>query len=198
MIDREQPWMFAVAGPALLETVEDVPLVSGLAARVISRGADGACTLELAPARGVAIDAALHGRLDIFVLDGELAVGGERLVGGGFATLPLGEAALSAPGEAPVRAIVIWQPGGSARPDGSRPHIASAWDRSWETNTQPGTPFGLMRRRLREDEAGPPPGPPGGWVRAGARRSRLVHRGRGAPRRLLGGEHPPARRRLHG
>jgi hypothetical protein len=165
MIDRTQAWMFAIADLPR-EAVAGVPLVSGLEARTISRdAASGACTLEVEIQPGFRAADDPDGRLDIFVLDGELAVDGTQLEGGGFATLPRGETVVSVPGARPARAIVIWEPGSGARPAGSAPHVASAWDRSWETNTQPGTPFGLMRRRLREDDSGPPQGPPGGWVR---------------------------------
>ncbi len=164
MIDREQPWMFAIADLPR-EAVSSVPLVSGLEARTISRDtASGGCTLEIDVPAGFEGVADPDGRLDIFVLDGELALGGATTIeGGGFATLPRGETTVSCAG--PTRAIVLWAPGAEARSAGLPPHVASAWERSWETNTQPGTPFGLMRRRLRENDSGPPQGPPGGWVR---------------------------------
>jgi len=164
MIDRALPWMFRIADLPR-EAVADVPLFSALEARVISRDSAGACTLEVETPAGWRATADPDGQLDIFVLDGELAVAGERLAGGGFTTLPRGETVVSGAPDAPARVIAIWRPAADARAPGSRPHIASAWDRSWETNTQPGTPFGLMRRRLREDDAGPPQGPTGGWVR---------------------------------
>jgi hypothetical protein len=165
MIDRAQAWMFAIADLPR-EAVAGVPLVSGLEARTISRDTrSGACTLEIDVPAGFHAAADPDGRLDIFVLDGEVQLDGATLEGGGFATLPRGETVVSATGEGRTRAIVFWQPDGEARPAGSAPHVASAWEGSWETNTQPGTPFGLMRRRLREDDAGPPQGPPGGWVR---------------------------------
>lgn len=165
MIDRAQAWMFAIADLPR-EAVAGVPLVSGLEARTISRDTrSGACTLEIDVPAGFHAAADPDGRLDIFVLDGEVQLDGATLEGGGFATLPRGETVVAATGEGRTRAIVFWQPDGEARPAGSAPHVASAWEGSWETNTQPGTPFGLMRRRLREDDAGPPQGPPGGWVR---------------------------------
>lgn len=146
------------------EPLAGAPLFEGLDARTISRGADGAATLLLDVPAGYAGDGHPDGRLDLFVLDGALSVAGAALAGGGFATLARGETRVST-GELPARVIAIWQPGGAARPAGAAPHTASAWDRAWETNTQPGTPFGLMRRRLREDDAGAPQGPVGGWVR---------------------------------
>jgi hypothetical protein len=164
VIDRDRPWMFAISGLPR-EEVDGVPLVSGLEARTISRAADGACTLEVHLPAGWGGRAEPRGRLDLFVLEGELTVAGEPVCGGGFATLPLGETPVAVVGGERARAIMIWGPGRPARAAGQSPHVASAWDRLWETNTQPGTPFGLMRRRLREDDAGPPQGPAGGWVR---------------------------------
>jgi hypothetical protein len=164
MIDRSQPWLFTIADlPG--EPIVDVPLFAGLQGRVVSREARGACTVELETPPGWRGTANPEGRLDIFVLDGALDVAGETLASGGFATLPRGETPVSGSPGSPARVIAIWRPSADARPAGSRPHVASAWDRSWETNTQPGTPFGLMRRRLREGDAGPPQGPADGWVR---------------------------------
>jgi hypothetical protein len=162
MISRDEPQLFSI-GSLPVDEVDEPELVRGLPMRLVSQGAGGAFTaLASLPADRATTGTARTGRLELFVLEGEIAVDDHPLAPGVFATLPAGDEVRVRAAE-PAAVLVFWDPADEA-PSRSL-YTASAWERPWETNMLPGIPAGLMRKRLRGEDEGPPQGPARGWIR---------------------------------
>lgn len=144
-----EPWQDgAVAAP-------EVELVRGLQVQVASRYEDGrGFTLVAAlPAGWRGVERAHDGTLEAFVLEGELAVPGRVLGGGGFLQIPRGAGPVElTAGPAGARVMLFWH---ATLPvlwrDGWR--ATSAWDEPWEVTVLEGFPAGALHKTLRLPDA---------------------------------------------
>jgi hypothetical protein len=160
---REEPQLFSIADLAS-ELVDQPPLLRDTDVRVVSRAPGGALTALASLEDGWTATAFVpSGCLDLLVLAGQLDLEGRHLASGSFATVPIGGIETHCRAVTASHVLFFWDP---ADPIASTSlYVASSWERPWETNTLPGVPTGLMRKRLREDDIGAPEGPERGWVR---------------------------------
>ena len=97
-----------------------------------------------------------EGTLELLILEGDLAVGDDRLGAGGFIAAPTGCERPPLECIGPARAVVVWSPHfGPGEYYGSAPHVVRTWEQPWEATEfpagleAPGRLHGVWYKSLR-------------------------------------------------
>ncbi|MCY4087967.1 MAG: DUF4437 domain-containing protein [Actinomycetia bacterium] len=164
---REQPQLYNVH-ELEWQPHSEVPALAGVSARLLSKDADGASMTVMAklPAGWRAVEHADEATVELFVLEGGLAVNGEEVGAGGYVYLPrqTGSAELRSAGGAQV--VAFW----NAQLDaihGTEIALRRVWQEPWIASSMPGALHGAMHKSLRLPDVGDGKihGGPGGLVR---------------------------------
>ena len=144
------------------------PLLEGATARLVSHDPDSGAVTWLAelPAGYRHKDPAADATVELFLLEGDIALDGDRAGAGGYVCLPQGCGGGKLASKGGARALVFWNP---ALPSFPEPYHAKRIVRTWQIPLQVRTPgsVGQLYRPLRlPDTVGETfNGGPGGFLR---------------------------------
>jgi hypothetical protein len=148
--------------------LDEPPLVHGVDARLLSRDRELAryTVMTRFPAGWRASHAADDATLELLVLEGDVALEGDRVGAGGYLFVPEGSGTCDLRSEQGALALVYWS---YALPlgDGAAVRVTRLWQEPWQTQVMTNMPHGAIAKSLRLPDVGDGPvhGGPGGMLR---------------------------------
>ena len=150
------------------QTSRELPVTRGLESRVLSRDDAKPSTTLMArvPPGWRDTHDAVNGTLEIFVLEGDLSLGGERVGASGFFSIPEGTGDVELRSDTGAQALFYWTVGMPLEP-GAAVSVTKVWQMAWEVQTMTNMPHGAIAKSLRLPDVGDGPvhGGPSGMLR---------------------------------
>ena len=150
------------------QRAEVIPLLHGLDLRVLNRdeAKPSATAWTRIPPGWAGTHDALGGTLEVFVLEGDLSLEGERVGVSGFFSIPEGSGAAELRSETGAQALFYWTFAMPLEADAAV-RVERVWQLPWEVQKMTNMPHGAIAKSLRLPDVGEGPlhGGPAGMLR---------------------------------